>query len=278
LASTSPDLGFAHRGYQYQDLVTAYFLGLALIYRYGSVTVDKKSFQDDRFDDLAIHASSGRIRRQIKFSEQQGRQLQVEDLSTDRKDLRIDTLIRSYKFDRTGAADEYRLCATWSSPTDSTLLNMLDIAVAEPSFENHPTKLYRLRTDIVWPPKGVPVFRALRNAADISRQDFADFANRFVIELECPSASRDFSDPGPLELLLISLLVNRIGIGRYPNENRNVVDLAARLVHRAGSARSAGEVIEPLTIESYLQLQKEPLVHDGSTTKIIRVQSEGFLL
>jgi hypothetical protein len=33
----------------------------------------------------------------------------------------------------------------------------------------------------------------------------AKFANPFMIELECPSASRNFSEPGPLELLLISL-------------------------------------------------------------------------
>ena len=257
LASTNRDLGFAHRGYQYQDLVTAYFFAVALVHRYDSVTVDKKSFQDDRFDDLAIHSSSGLIRRQIKFSAQLSRQLEIEDLSTDRKDLRIDTLIRSYKSDGTGAADEYRLCATWTSATDLTILDILDVVGAEPSFEKHPTKLYRLRTDIVWPPNGAPVLRALRNAPDISRQDFADFADRFVIELECPSASRDFSNPGPLELLLLGLLVNRIGIGRYPNQNRNVVDLAARLVHRAGSARSAGETIEPHTIESYLQLQKD---------------------
>ncbi len=257
MASKRVDLGFAHRGYQYQDLVTAYFLATGLIHGYTSISVDRKSFDNDRFDDLVIHIGLRHIRRQIKFSTNPSRPLEIKDLSTDQKDLRIDALIRCYKSAVNSASDEYRVCATWTSPTDPALLNMLEPVSAESSFEFHPTKLYRLRADVIWPPGKVAVWRALRNATDITRQDFVDFATRFLLELECPIASRDFSNPGPLELLLLELLIDRIGIGRYPNQNRNPVDVAARLVHRASSARSAHEVLESNIIEVYLQLQKD---------------------
>lgn len=160
MASTQPDLGLAHRGYQYQDPVTAYFFALALVHSYDSITVDRKRFEDDRFDDLAVYSDSGHVLQQVKFGVQPIRPFEIKDLSTNQKDLRIDTLVRTYKSDGNDAADEYRLCATWTSPDDPILIGMLEPITAEPSFERHSTKHYRLRTDIIWPPNGgVPMHR-----------------------------------------------------------------------------------------------------------------------
>lgn len=57
-------LSAAHRGYAYQDLVTAYLLVRALVHQHEAVTVDRKTVEDDRFDDLEVTANGTRIRRQ----------------------------------------------------------------------------------------------------------------------------------------------------------------------------------------------------------------------
>ena len=51
-------LGAAHRGYAYQDLVTAYLLVRALVERFESVVVDRKVVDDDRFDDIGFRVVS----------------------------------------------------------------------------------------------------------------------------------------------------------------------------------------------------------------------------
>jgi hypothetical protein len=53
----------AHQGYQYQDLVTAYFLVRSIVEQFDEVTVDRKRHEGDRFDDIEIRADSGLIRR-----------------------------------------------------------------------------------------------------------------------------------------------------------------------------------------------------------------------
>lgn len=59
-------LSAAHRGYAYQDLVTAYLLVRALVYQHEAVIVDRKTVEDDRFDDLEVTANGTRTRRQLK--------------------------------------------------------------------------------------------------------------------------------------------------------------------------------------------------------------------
>lgn len=45
-------LAAAHRGYVYQDLLTAYMLVQGLISGFDQIVVDKKVVEDDRFDDV----------------------------------------------------------------------------------------------------------------------------------------------------------------------------------------------------------------------------------
>ena len=58
----------AHRGYRYQDILTAYVLARSLVDEYEAVVVDRKQVEDDRIDDLEIRDGGSRTRRQIKSS------------------------------------------------------------------------------------------------------------------------------------------------------------------------------------------------------------------
>ncbi|MCF2151476.1 NACHT domain-containing protein [Desmonostoc muscorum LEGE 12446] len=251
-------LGSAHRGYQYQDLATAYFLAQSLIYQFDEVTVDRKEYEGDRFDDLAIRADSRLVRRQFKHSADATRIFEIEDLITQRKDLRIDDLIACFKSAGSAVADEYRLCATWSRPRDPKLVALLEEIPAEPSFVGHPTRLYRLRGDLIWPEGGKFSWKPKRAAEfNLSQQDFLDFTARFVIELECPSFSGDLSNPGTLEQMLLRLLVNDIGVGQYPNQERNVVDVAFSLSEIASQARAGGQTLKPSEVVAKLRLRTD---------------------
>lgn len=251
-------LGQAHQGYIYQDQATSYVMVASLLERFDEVTVDRKIVDDDRFDDLAIRHQSRHVRRQFKASDDPGLAFKLADLATTtNRKLTIDALVRSYKRAGAGAADEYRLCATWRTPSDPGALLLLEPITAEPSFPGHPSKTFRLRAETIWPDGGTPLWRPLQKAIDITRQEFLEFAKRFVIELECPLASRDFSKPGQLETLILNLLTDSVGIGRYPNQNRSPVDVAARLQQFAARARSAGQTVTPAEVEREIQLQKD---------------------
>lgn len=250
-------LAAAHRGYIYQDLATAYFFAIGLVDRFVTMTVDRKVYPGDRFDDLTVRKTVGVVRRQFKSSENDARCLEIKDFTTDRTSLRIDYLVRSYKKTSTSAVEEYRLCATWARPTDPNLLMLLEEVSGQVSFTDHPSRLYRLRPDLIWPEGGSPVWKPLREAGDISRQDFVDFAAHFIIELECPQASSDLTNPGPLERLLFRVLSESIGVGRYPNQHRNEMDVAARLVQLATKARSEGQTLGPTDIEAELRLRTD---------------------
>jgi len=251
-------LGPAHRGYNYQDLVTAYHLASALARKYDAVTVDcKETVADDRFDDISVRSGSRLTRKQIKSSENAGLAFELRDLTTTYRDLEIDSLVRCYRDAGDQAVDEYRLCATWGEPSDAEFASLLEPIAAEPTFEGYSTKTYRLRADLIWPEALPPTWRRLRNATDITRQDFQDFAARFIIELGCPPASTNPAAPDELERLLLDLLADTIGIGRYPNHTRNPVDVATQLMQLAARARARMQMLTPSEIEAEIQLRKD---------------------
>lgn len=257
MTSKGGGLGAAHQGYIYQDHATAYFFVSSLLGHFDDVTVDRKVVHDDRFDDLAVRHNSRHVRRQFKSSDNPRLTFELKDLVTTRRKLKIDDLVRNYKLAGAHAADEYRLCATWRTPIDPETMRLLEPIKAEPSFTGHQSKTFRLRAELMWPDEGPPPWRPTVDAVAITREEYLEFAQRFVIELECPLASRDFSKPGELELLILNLLTDSVGIGRYPNQNRSPIDVAARLQQFAARARSNGEVVQPAEVEHELQLQKD---------------------
>ena len=269
---TLKSLGAAHRGYNYQDLVTACHFALALVGDFESITVDRKFFDQDRFDDLTLQKNTGIFRRQIKSSENDDVYFELKHLTTKYRDLKIDELIRGFK-NQDDTVAEYRLCATWKPPFDE-LAALLCHSEASPTFVDFPTKLFRLNSEAIWAEEQNPIWECLVKSNDITRDDFLAFAERFVIELEFPQASTDIMVPGRLETILLDLLTNSVGIGRYPNHTRNPVDVAAQFIQFASRARAQNKTVSPSEIESAIQLRKDfgRVAQEFPVEKTIKVQ------
>jgi len=230
-------LARAHSGYLYQDIVTAYFLARALIDSY-SVRVDKKNFSGDIFDDIGLGGSQ---RIQLKSSLNSSLALELEDLSTTRRNTRIDQLLYSAKEDGF-SAQEYRLCATWVRSTDLRLSEVLDPVHTGSSFAGFGTTLYRLRPSALAGAAGGALGKLLNS---YTTSEIESFCDHFRLELECPMASLDLASPGPLETLLLDTLSLGIGVGQFPNQDLQVVDTAANLINFATLARSGQRTVSP---------------------------------
>lgn len=257
MARSFGNLMAAHRGYIYQDVVTAYFMALCLANQSGILTVDKKLFPGDRFDDLGIHDSRGYIRRQFKKSEDPNRPLRRADLTQDTYGLRLNYLVRTVKQAGENSADEYRLCVPWIVPTADDIAPYLEEVEASSSFEGYRTRIFKLRVSDLWPEDKDAIWSPLKKPDGFTRTDFINFSQRFYIELQCPQASLDFRKPHQLEKLIIELLINRIGVGRYPNQNLDAAKTAEVLAWRAYKARANGETIQLEDIERHLQLHRD---------------------
>lgn len=244
----------AHKGYFYQDIATAYFLALSLVESVRATTVDAKFHVDDRFDDLLSVREDGiKVRRQFKHSEL-GKVFERSFLTSETYDLRLDQLIKSWQSDPAKVrATEYRICVTWRSPTAKDDRSLLKQSAALSSFEGQ-SRCFQLDVDVIWPKRGQPQFKCLKNT---KRADFVAFAKRLIIELECPRASLDLDRPGRIEQLLLGVLSDRVGFGRYPNQQRGPVEAAAQLILLAYKTRGADlarSTLTPYTVVSELGL------------------------
>lgn len=261
-ASRGGALGAAHRGYAYQDLVAAYLLVRALVERFELVVVDRKAVDDDRFDDIEVTASGARIRRQLKSSADPSAALSLSDFNSAGSSLRFDRLVNTMTAEGTRAADEYRLSVTWQPPaaTDA-LAGLLHESSDSGTFSGFATKTFRLDTNTLWPEGGQPVFAPLQHgpagAKVLSREEVVRFCERFVIEVSLPPASLDLAAPGTLERLLLGLMSDQVGIGRYPNHDRDVVGAAALAIYVASTARTAGDTLRPPDVAQRLQLRTD---------------------
>lgn len=255
-------LAAAHRGYAYQDLVAAYLLVRALVERFESVVVDRKIVDDDRFDDIEVATSGARIRRQLKSSTDPSAALSLSDFNSAGSSLRFDRLVNTMTAEGTRTADEYRLSATWQPPAPSDGLAGLLVASSDSgTFPGFATKTFRLDPSTLWPEDGLPALAPLQHtsagAKALSREEVVRFCERFVIEVSLPPASLDLSTPGPLEQLLLGLMSEQVGIGRYPNHDRDVVDAGALAIYVASTARTAGATLSPADIAQRLQLRMD---------------------
>lgn len=255
-------LSAAHRGYAYQDLVTAYLLVRSLVERFEAVVVDRKVVDDDRFDDVEVTAAGTRIRRQLKSSEDASNALSFSDFNAARSSLRFDRLVNTFTAEGTQAADEYRLSATWQPPTSTDPLSSLLVSTTDSgTFAGFGTRTFRLDVNAVWPQSGRPVFTPLQQTPEgtraLRREEIVRFCERFVIEVSLPPASLDLNAPGPLERLLLTLLSDRVGVGRYPNADRRVEDVAARAIYVAAMARTAGDTLRPADVALRLNLRTD---------------------
>lgn len=242
----------AHHGYVYQDLATACFFVDALIKNYEKLTIDRKFSKIDKFDDLTIQEGDFWTRKQFKHST--SKKLELKDLKNG--EIRLDNLILSHIRFPNKTRSQYRLCLAWSASDNSETLKILKPVDNVLSFQNLNTSCYVLKPEIIWPENSGPIWDELITE-NFNREDFLNFSERFVIEVNWPSASLDLNSPGVLENLLTYLLTERIGIGRYPNENRDPIDVASRLIRLAYLCRSKGKTIDTNEIISQLQLRTD---------------------
>ena len=225
----------AHKGYLFQDLVTAIYLSKGIIKPGITITADVKSSEDDRFDDLKIESISSLELIQIKRSD--CKEFDIGDLSSDRHDLRLDRLYASWK-----AVDEDRkrsrtveclILTNWRKP--EILPNYLLPTTL--SADELPTGGLSFKIDLTECAEADRL-RLCRHLTDVSQQDLDRFLAQLTLVLEIPAASLDLNSAGALERSLLGTLKDRIGVGVQPNEHISPIDAASRLVHRAAILRS----------------------------------------
>lgn len=229
----------AHKGYEYQDLLSAYFILEELLR--GSeayILIDFKKMQDDRFDDLTIKTRDGVFRKQIKYSEK--RQLEKDDLSSDSKDLGLDELYNSWLKDPSENLKELRICLAWDFPMDEITDVLIEVTDKSGSFQSHPTKLYRVNISALWPEGDEPIKnwrRFKKKAKEIDKSSFSQFCDSLVIEVGLPKFSLDILAPDALESLVLKQ-VRRIGAGVFPNHAISPEEAVLKLTHRIKSLRA----------------------------------------
>jgi len=237
-------LNTAHEGYEYQDLLTAYFiLGWILEDEESTFYIDKKEFDSDRFDDLTIKNNKGLFKRQIKYSNSESNHsFKKEDLSTDGSyNLAIDELFNSWNNHPDKSILDIRLCLAWNEPKDE-LLNILDIQNKQKTFINHDTTLYRINVEKLWPKNKKPIenWRRFRTKSDgIQRDEFIKFCEAFTIEIDFPKFSLSIYEPYQLEKIILDQ-VDRLGIGIFPNNKRSKEEFILSLSALIRKSRSKG--------------------------------------
>lgn len=255
-------LSSAHKGYEYQDVATAYLLAEALAVQQGEFEIDKKISTRDRFDDLTIQTNKKVVRRQFKYSKSANRCLQESDFTTEKSDLKVTDLVNSYLVARELGSIDCRLCATWRAPIDSLsgVVNPVTAPATFPPRINDPhfqdPKHFRLNGKRIWPEGSDPIWDCLQKS-DIQRTEFLEFCDHFLIELECPRFSGDFRSPGPIEGRILDVLGDSVGVGRYPNQWMDVCQVSDSLVRQVTVARGSTERIRISDVERWLGLNRD---------------------
>jgi len=261
-------LNSAHEGYDYQDLLTSYFiLKEILAGRTNSIfSIDKKNTSNgipDSFDDLVIINNSNIQRKQIKYSNDgTAKKLEKTDLANNSGyKLALFELYKTWKELNT-ANSEFRLCLAWDEPVDDDIKNIL-VPLLEnfSSFENFSTKLYKINLENIWKDGEEPLgtWRSLKSFVsenNIDRNDFKSFCDSLIIELELPKASLKFNKPNDLENILYKQ-AEKLGIGQYPNDDVNVPDFLERLAKKAGEYRTRSAVVNADKILQDLRIKTD---------------------
>lgn len=255
------DLGGAHAGYVYQDLVTAICAVDVLLGTVTSVLVDTKLADGDVFDDLtATYADGRRTRRQIKH-QQSPKVLEVDTFVRDDRDLRLDKLVKTANAERAThpqIADKttFRIYLRDLSSDDAILKQVLAAAAPDPGplFEGTDTERFTLDAKKIWAGvhrprsgrrKAGDAFEFLRQGdLAVDRADLEWICERLTIETCAPAMSSDLRAPGPMEEVLLRRIRRELGAGDYPNGHRSPVDVAVALIHAASKARSTHEPLE----------------------------------
>ena len=224
----------AHKGYEYQDLFSAYHvLNSLLINENVLIKIDQKEAYEDKFDDLTIITDQKVTKRQIKYSE--NKVLEKKDLSSLNYDLALDVLYRSWASIEKNQQVDIRLCLAWDF-IDKEELNFLEEIFIENSYYDSSVRTFIVNLEKIWPEGEVPIasWKRLKYEVqdkDIQRDEFAEFLKDLKIELNLPKSNLSLDNPEPesLEKMLFKNL-RLFGVGKFPNNKKTVVDIALRLI------------------------------------------------
>ena len=260
-------LNSAHEGYNYQDLLTSYFILKELLEgNWDSIfTVDKKNTSygvPDRFDDLVITNGTKIQRKQIKYSnDTTSKKLEKDDLANDSGySLAIYKLYETWCDLRT-TETEFRLCLAWDEPVDENICRVLYQTNVSPSFDDYVTKIFQINLDNLWEINPLKFNRwdnlkkyVSKNSVD--RNLFNEFCNELLIEVNFPKASLKFDKPNDLERILLRQ-AEKLGIGQYPNDDVYISDFLVRLAELAGKCRSDSREISVKEVLGILRVKTD---------------------
>lgn len=282
----------AHEGYEYQDLLAAFFILKEILEENESeFFIDKKEFEGDRIDDLQIRNKAGRQKIQIKYSGDTDHTLQKGDIAGDSVyGLAIDKLYENWRAYPKKELIKFRLCLAWNAPTDK-LLDYIEPVPGKGSFAGFITKSFKIEGEAIWPegqPLPVNSWKRFRNKAKtINRSSFLEFCNQLIIETALPKFSLNLHLPGVLEDLVLQQ-IRKLGIGVFPNQHLKPDHFFLALVAMIKRARSKGHSITTSRIFYELKIhtdygtieqnfpveQKENVKRNNALEEIIREAEE----
>ncbi|MBX2933842.1 MAG: ATP-binding protein [Ferruginibacter sp.] len=237
----------AHEGYEYQDLLSAYFILKEILSETDSkFTIDRKEFGDDKLDDLLVSNSNGKFKRQIKYSGNDTNHTFVKAniAANSTYNLSLDSLYNGWLKNPEKGFTEFRLCLAWNEPVDE-LKTYLKLTHDHQTFPDFPTKIFKVNGKAIWPEGKTPVssWKQFKKAsASIDRDSFLNFCDSLLIEVELPKFSLNLNSPGDLEKLLLGQ-AKQIGVGIFPNDHIKPETFILSLVAIIKRARSKGTII-----------------------------------
>lgn len=235
-----------HEGYEYQDYFTvSIILQLMLKQTDAEITIDRKNFNRDKFDDLKVMTPNGITEFQIKYSDDEtSHELTKDDFANGNgHDTALSDLFLSWKDSKKSEKDTLiKLCLAWNRPTDEHIAKFLK-PVQDQSLP-FSTVAFAFDGSLFWPegelpPKTWRKFNVAIKSGLITREDFLSFCTELTIFLEMPKASLDLKNPGEIENVIIKQ-TEKLGVGIYPNNNLTVEDVIYKLAAEVKHSRAMG--------------------------------------
>lgn len=246
-------LSDAHKGYEYQDLLTSYFIISDLLKgNLSEFKVDFKEYEDDKFDDLTVINTNEIVKRQIKYSDD--KVVAKGDFSSIDYDLALDVLYNSWeKLDRKRDVS-IKILLAWDYNDD---IDFLEEIGPSNDFTSPNVKQYRFDIDKIWyvgEERPISSWRRLRsNAVNISRDTFSEFLQNLIVELCLPKASLDIVNKGEMERITVECLKD-FGVGTYPNHEASPENTLLKLMNIVKNARANQRTLKTNQIVSALGL------------------------
>lgn len=242
-----------HHGYAYQDLITGTAFVDLMLGTATTIKVDLKDFDGDRFDDLTINYSAGRrVRLQIKHTTTD-RELARATFSSDKRDMRLDRLLRALLDDLADNPDTtYRVVVRDRNPDSDLAKVLIPVDPADDPGDPLPgvsTRRYRFDPQKLRDTK--PWKKLLH---DFSDDELLSACARLVIDTAAPAATLSFNAPGLAETALLRRVTEELGAGRPPNTTRAAEDVALALTHAATAARAIDGQVSRTDVAPELRL------------------------